>query len=550
MKKTIINSEMFVVIEGEPGSGKSTLCNKLAYLLSEKIVSENINTVPIFVSLRTSIPKDIFTAFKYSCDELGVSVFENIYRDKINNISPILILDGFDEVSDLENGSKNLGRLINDSNIHSLVITSRPHTINELNIISHNLRFATINKLTKSEISNIAERFKIDVNYLENISGLDISSPIQLLMIIKLYNEGYLEKHFSLFELYRKYIVILTKYYNKECDENYIDKLLNTLGEVANLVVKYEHLGEKISLSKLYNMIQKPAYFGDLIKCGLVTSKSGNASFLHKTFEEYGIAYILLECVNNLDEQKIKSVSISSDEVYRVIASNISDSNKQNLFILLKSKSNKVRKRAIGILKYIGLSEADEYKLIETLKVESSQKVKRTIFRMLAYTKKGDILINLLQYKGISRTDKKDYFKVSYNSDALKEAISIISLGFEKFYNLKISYWVLFYALHDGALYKFNFELLELIINDDAFEKREVFNLLTSKDRCISYYFIMRLYFMLGNAKEILYLFRKDFINMGEYDQELKKYLLETLRNIDGLKQDDLLKLEKLAENL
>jgi len=60
-----------IFVEGAPGSGKSTLCARLAVELARRALDKTSCALPIFVSLNRGVPATVLEALGTACRELG-----------------------------------------------------------------------------------------------------------------------------------------------------------------------------------------------------------------------------------------------------------------------------------------------------------------------------------------------------------------------------------------------------------------------------------------------------------------------------------------------
>ena len=118
-----------VLVEGRPGSGKTTLANKIAKDWAEGKVLKNTDRV-FLISLRKDHNKsDLFKMFYSSQSEKFILNIEESQGDKT-----CFILDGYDEFSHKDKDSSILYKLINKTYLPRamIIITSRPIATVEL----------------------------------------------------------------------------------------------------------------------------------------------------------------------------------------------------------------------------------------------------------------------------------------------------------------------------------------------------------------------------------------------------------------------------------
>lgn len=535
----LISNKNLMLIQGAPGCGKSTLCSRLTKLLVERVSEDVLDIIPIFISLRETVPSTIFSAFEFSCKQLGVRVFENMYKNKINNSKLIVILDGLDEVSDIESGIKNLKKLIAQEQIHSLILTSRPHIIDNINIDQFGISIQHIAKLSRVDIESVAEAFHIDSQLLSTSSVLDLSSPLQLLMYIKLKMEGLEDKNTTLYDLYIEYIKVLTRYYNGNNSEDYIQEILRVFKNVSVEAIKKENLNESIKISDMYNLInvKDEKYLSDLVSCGLVTSKDNTLSFIHKSFEEFGVAYGLVNGIKTKNIDELKNLSINSRNTYWIASDGVHEDDIDNIVEVLDYNISKVRKRIIGILEYTSypLFPKLRNKLLEVMQTEKSKKVINSIFDILLFSPCVDVCIELLRFNKISRS-RKEYSLCHYANDyMIEDIIKTVEYYKEEFFGKRISYWLVVLAIKSDEVKNYEDFLIEMILNEEFHEQILIYEkLILHREKCIN--MIKQLYKLVQSPKGVLKLLYLDKENLNLYSTDLIISVLGRIQNIESFK--------------
>jgi energy-coupling factor transporter ATP-binding protein EcfA2 len=541
--QNLISNKNLMLIKGPPGCGKSTLCSRLTVGILERISEDMLDIVPIFISLRDSVPSTTFSAFESSCKQLSVRVFENIYKNKINNSKLIIILDGLDEVSDIESGIKNLKDLITNERIHSLIVTSRPHVIDDLDISKLGISIRNIAKLSRDDIESVAAAFDIDIK-LDNMSTvLDLSSPLQLLMYLKVKMEGVDSKNTTLYDLYIKYIMVLTRYFNGNNSEDYIQEILRVLKIVSVTVAQKANLKETIKISEMYKLIkvEDEKYFSDLVRCGLITSKENALSFIHKSFEEFGVAYGLINGIKTKSVDELKHLPISSLNTYWIASYGVQEDDIDNIVDVLDFNISSVRKKIANILQYTPypLFPKLRNKLLEVMQTERSKKAINLIFKILSYTPCVDVYIELLRFNSISRLIKERYLCDFINEYMIKEVIEIIECYKEEFFGKRLSYWLVVLAIQADKIKTYEDFLLEMILNEEFYEQILIYEkLISHREKGII--MMEKLYDKLETPKRVLKLFYLDKDNLNLYSTDLINRVLGRIRDIKSFEIKDI----------
>ena len=86
-----------IILEGEPGIGKSTVCERLAYQWAKG--KSDVVRVPDFKLVLLIKVCDILKEDENIHDYLKRKLLTNYYRDVLNNMEVLILLDGYDELS-------------------------------------------------------------------------------------------------------------------------------------------------------------------------------------------------------------------------------------------------------------------------------------------------------------------------------------------------------------------------------------------------------------------------------------------------------------------
>ncbi len=548
----ILSESHFMLIEGDPGCGKTTLCYRLAHKIVSLVLDGKDEIIPILISLKEYVPSDIFSAFKMSCKQLGVSVFEKIYSKKLSEVKIVVLLDGLDEVNDIDAGIRNLIKLLHQGSAFSLVITTRPHVLESISFGNYELQECKIVKLKDVEIRKLALKYGISISNEINKRQLDLSSPLQLLMYIKVTSEGLINDNFTIFELYLSYIKILTRYYNKIDDSSYFDELLNIYSNVANEVIQHANNGNYIGVNELFDIFndnKNNRYLSNLVKCGIITSRNGKANFLHKSFEEFGVAYGIANGIKTNDVAVLKKSSPSTANTYYIASAGLSSNQIDNMVELLNDSNNRVRKRVIGVLKYFDdyIDDRIEDKLIELLYKEKSPKVIHAIYNILSKSNNPAIIIQLLLFNRIKKQKKIEFLKNIENEVIIHQIYRILETKQEKYSDNNICYWLVTIIINWGMIYFHREDIVNLLQGETHINKAEVFTLITNKEnRTLCNELILRLYTNLDDPGDILNLYHKDYLNNSNINQEIIDIIFSKLETYKYINFSDFKRLKDI----
>lgn len=446
ISRILQNSNELIYVQGEPGSGKSTLCKRITDYITMYALNPGTNILPIYTKLAFGIPDSILEVFKYACDELGVRFFPNLYRKSIEKLHIILILDGLDEYFGFREEKyqatlEKLGRLFNECNYHSILITSRPFdsSIDDF-FLTRNFVYGKICKLADRELYNVLNSYLDNDNLvssiLSNMSkvGVDLHSPLMALMVIRIVTEQRGWNNLNVFSLYVKYVDILNNFFNNSFvrgneEEINTNKVLDVLSNAA-LIIK-SMLPETINLYDLVERLKldyKPKEIKALLNTGIITSDHGKASFIHASFEDFAIAWHL---ISSLRKGNYKDLTVpgTTDFSYAITNSALNDEDEKKLCELLYSSDKILRIRAIGILKH-GCSQETVSVVRKLQPEEKSNRVWAAMGKLLVINKDYEFIESL---SGAIKPSRKlnalgTAMRISDDRDFLPVAIKLAEL--------------------------------------------------------------------------------------------------------------------------
>ena len=155
-------------VEGDPGSGKTTLARRVVAELADVALSPKSNLIPTLVNLREGMPKDILTALEKACRRLGVRIYPELYRRSIESSDVVHILDGLDEI-DVNQAGAGLGprsefpdlvSLLESSNHVSIMVTTRRQIENMKTLaLESGFKLARVRELMETEIVDLLAKY-------------------------------------------------------------------------------------------------------------------------------------------------------------------------------------------------------------------------------------------------------------------------------------------------------------------------------------------------------------------------------------------------------
>lgn len=376
---SINSSNSKIILVGEIGSGKTSICLYINYYLANYNISSNYTVsskIPIFIPLSKAMKSDnIFELIHNRLSDYGLNVGGvSLLRRVVPHLPIVYFLDGFDEMCE-SNSTLSMdemaGRLEPLFTLASpVILTSRSHYFTESSQIRS--LFAKLlkdpNKLDILEICPLTEKlvitqlkklrpntWKSDWQIIQDLFNLeDLSKrPILFKMIIDSLDQLYFEKTSTPdgqiavgpTELYRTYT---NKWLSSKLSRGVINtdirhKFVLGLAELMWLrgedSLELNTLRDHIDAFKNRNEINDKDFLRipyDALNCSfLIRTSEDKFSFSHKSFMEYFIAEIISE------EIRRKQFNISTKKridraVSLYLRELIKPADSDNLFVLMK----------------------------------------------------------------------------------------------------------------------------------------------------------------------------------------------------------------------
>ncbi|GAB0098889.1 hypothetical protein DMENIID0001_146950 [Sergentomyia squamirostris] len=350
--KDIIDNFENVIIEGDPGMGKSSTLLELALIFKQNnphywvsLVSLNYMT-KVFNQMDSDITKE--TAAKFllnyliycpSNPDLCRLLMRN-YLAQEEIIPIVLFLDGYDEIYPrYSEVVKNLVQILSEMNVR-IFITTRSHCIPDLEALDN---FSVI-QMRLFEMSDRDDFIKnyITTYYFADLAGagdlLDtinekvlsnpnfdekfLGTPMLLKIVVDIYLQSpyYVEttEELNVFKIYdRMFELLFDNYYNKEN----IDTTLNTVTDKRVLQIKnikdiYAGLAiQELKMSQLVPYDSVEYSKTEMIARGFMTkSRDGGLEFIHRTFAEYFVAEAIVNQITRKNFTLMKYIVDKSQE--------------------------------------------------------------------------------------------------------------------------------------------------------------------------------------------------------------------------------------------
>ncbi|KAL7633528.1 UNVERIFIED_CONTAM: hypothetical protein RMT77_016061 [Armadillidium vulgare] len=358
----IFENENFVIVTGDPGSGKSVLLKHLSIEVKNLYVDRfwviliPLNTCQNYIDDYDNFNVDNVIDYLAKIENCKNDFSKNALRYFLYNNRLILLFDGFDEIHDQSNQEKILGLLKflkNENLTKHMWITSRPRCVRQIEEVLGCAAF-DVNDISEDEqIKLVIDEWKIlyensnsfgnlieedASNFVKNINdciSTDESDflgvPLLTYMFSHTYKNEAMKPSFSLkdvglVQLFDDFI--LSKYNIFFSEKVIADKILqndfiNVYEKRYQLyalkyseIISPEHfdiLSKVVDTDLSYDSIEILKRIGLICETSSVSTETSSAStFIHASFAEYYIADLLLSITditeNCKDENILKSV--------------------------------------------------------------------------------------------------------------------------------------------------------------------------------------------------------------------------------------------------
>ena len=343
------SSPQVILIQGSPGSGKTTLANEIC---SEWAKGNLIQYYILVILLKLRVPRisDIDCIDEVVKCSLGDSNSVSDIAGEINCIDGkniLLLLEGWDEFSEEKQHSSYFTNLISGKILKKcdVLITSRPSSIGSIQnrfITRHIAILGFSDKQIKQYLDNcfvdsnnelkdgLKHRFLVQLNSNPALQSLAYV-PVNLSILVYVFTQHGAKLLSTLTELYQQYVLLKLSLYNQrvsndtvrfvelDCLPVYISESLNKLGKLAYVGLKIQKLHfTQNEIQKLYQSIPLDYDGMGLLQVENHMLNRGSYktyNFTHRTVQEFLAAWYMTK----IPEQKHNLESLQLEHFEMVL---------------------------------------------------------------------------------------------------------------------------------------------------------------------------------------------------------------------------------------
>ena len=320
-----------ILIDGDPGSGKSTLCRKIVHNWSKEQTAQDFN-LTVLIPLRDPEivnSNRIDDLFYHDDSDLQMKVVEHVRKNQGANV--LLIFDGYDELSHKQRTKHSLFlQILQGKKLAkcSVLVTSRPHASQKIESLHTLSQHVKLLGFSESDIMNcisssIHGEEGNKLQYLLSFEKLELlkvcENPLICAIIIFVYKQGKYDLPITLTGTYEHFISnVLTR----EADIQGIECKSMLEPDLLNLCkLAYENsFNDRVVLED--EEVRK--LIGQNFKSlGLLTASKGfmsrgrklNYAFTHLTVQEYLAAKWIYETLSPLDASNFLACNVMDDRL-------------------------------------------------------------------------------------------------------------------------------------------------------------------------------------------------------------------------------------------
>lgn len=429
-----------LIVSGVAGSGKSTLCRRVAGQLAASGLA-GAAVLPVYILLSRAVPNDPVSAFRMACEEMGIRFYDQLFKRPLSQARFVLILDGFDEIEITDFTSQLLVTLLREPSIYSALVATRPIALDDVGSLFDQGTFerAHIRDLSDTEIGQLFARYLEDsdraVELLQSVPA-DVREMLRLplfaLMAIRVSQTHAKWQSLSKYCLFELYVGVLNEYFGTPTVRGGavgLEDLLSCLVEVA--VILHRNGRNGVSLGDLRHAMEQLGMdleFRALLNTGLLITAQGKASFVHRSFLEFGLARGMLQAIHEEEEIRFGRQLPATEGAYELVRGE-TDENEQKVLLVwaVSAASNKTRTRAINILRErVGPEVVDM--LVKVLKSKAPSKVWKAALRALLHNDQPRLVKALPDALNADRTRNRILVRTLRSNGVSPDVITSIAI--------------------------------------------------------------------------------------------------------------------------
>lgn len=405
-----------VLIYGEPGHGKSLLCNKAVFEFREGRFLKNKANNVLAVSLNTSDNRKIINGREVELENALIWKADKKYKFKFSDCKKsLLFMDGFDEfIDEARRANTDIGNIYDfmdsvngyaSNNDMYIVVLSRTIAVSHsLGALSETYEYYELSPISKEQQDEWMEEHQEYSDYKEELNNIQKDLVMHDLLGVPLLFRLIVHNRFNIYssntvELYNNLFTHILK--NKHITDD--EELEQIEKGLSNLAYRIYCTDTHIAV------LNKGEWDPNWIFAFYVrSSNKKKISFFHRTFYQYFLAKYIYSGILNVTDENV-------DELISSFAEREFDSTVRNYLSLMYNENDKKKVHA-NVKKMVdALNRTEGYFCVssrvntgnaEKSYILRSQNIYRNVFHIVAFTFyiihfpiKGNLEVMLRRYR-------------------------------------------------------------------------------------------------------------------------------------------------------